>query len=69
MINQGLKFGAGFPSPILLPPNVKVDGSEQSDTGTAILNLGPNASVFFLNTIVPIELKLGYSSRYTGKVA
>lgn len=67
MINQGLRFSAGLPITYITTPNFKVDGTEVNDSGTAILNLGPNASVFFLNTIVPIELKLGYSFPVYGK--
>jgi hypothetical protein len=67
MINQGLKFGAGLPITYITTPNIKLGGSEIADSSTAVLNLGPNASVFFLNTIVPVELKLGYSFPVYGK--
>jgi hypothetical protein len=67
LINQGLKFGAGLPITYVTTPNFKVDGTEQSNTGTTLLSLGPNASIFFLNTLLPVELKLGYSFPVYGK--
>ncbi len=67
LINQGLQFGAGLPITYITTPNYKVDGTEVSDTGTAVLNLGPNASIFFLNTLLPVEFKLGYTFPVYGK--
>lgn len=67
LIKEGLKVGAGLPITYVTTPNYKVDGTEQSDTATAVLNVGPNASVFFLSSIVPVELKLGYTFPVYGK--
>ncbi|AEJ18900.1 hypothetical protein [Gracilinema caldarium] len=67
LIDQGLKMSAGLPITYITTPDVKIDGDKVKDTATASLTLGPNASIFFLNTLLPVELQLGYTFPVYGK--
>ena len=61
MVADGLQFSAGLPITYVTTPDIKIDGTASADSSTAVINLGPNASVFFLKALLPVELKLGYS--------
>jgi hypothetical protein len=67
LIDKGLKMSAGLPITYITTPDIKVDGDKVDDTATASLTLGPNASVMFLNTLLPVELQLGYTFPIYGK--
>ncbi len=76
MIADGLEFGAGLPFTYKLNPGLTVSGDKYNAITAAnnfavdasnSLTVGPNVSLFFQKTFLPIEAKLGYTLPLAGK--
>jgi hypothetical protein len=72
MLNDSIEFEAGLPFTYTASPaasvsddTYKVFSDEYVDSH--LLTMGPNASLFFQKTFIPLELKLGYSFPLLGK--
>jgi hypothetical protein len=60
MVSDGMKLSASVPATYTMTPDKEVDGEAQDDTASSSLNIGPNASMFFMKSPIPFELKLQY---------
>ena len=78
MISDGLELSAGLPVSYNMTPEVSMGGNStlpsalQSsaytpEKATSYLTVGPNASLFFQKTFLPIELKVGYTIPLAGE--
>jgi len=79
MLNEGIEFEAGLPFTYTASPGAKVSDDTYdiySDKTKAVysetqashlLTLGPNVSLFFQKTFIPLELELGYTFPLLGK--
>jgi hypothetical protein len=71
MISDGLQLSAGVPITYSMAPALSVSGDTHAGFGgqeaSNILTLGPNASLFFQKTFLPIEIKAGYTLPLLGK--
>jgi hypothetical protein len=74
MLNEGLEFGASLPFTYTMNPAVEVSGDTYKSFATRDdldssyrLSVGPNVSLFFQKSFLPIELKTGYTIPLAGK--
>lgn len=77
MVSDGIQFSAGLPITFITTPDISFDKSistllagkydPNSYKSSSTLSLGPNASFFFMKSLLPVELKLGYSFPVYGK--
>jgi hypothetical protein len=71
MVGDGLEFSAGLPFTYTYSPAVSASddtyGAYDSTSASHLLTLGPNASLFFQKTFLPVELKLGYTLPLLGQ--
>jgi hypothetical protein len=72
MLNEGIEFEAGLPFTYTAAPALSVSGDElvqaYSDLNAShLLTMGPNVSLFFQKTFIPLELELGYTFPLLGK--
>jgi hypothetical protein len=66
MINEGMRLAGGLPFTYTMSPDKEVNGETVDDSASNLLKIGPSASLFFMKTTVPFEVKLGYSLPLTG---
>jgi hypothetical protein len=76
MLGEGLQFSAGLPVTYKTTAGITVDGDAIHPLTAAggfpvesayTMSVGPNVSMFFQKTFLPIELKLGYTLPVAGK--
>lgn len=73
MLSDGLELSAGLPLTYEMIPATTLAGDTVSavafaaDPDKNILTIGPNASLFFQKTFLPIEIKAGYMLPLMGK--
>jgi hypothetical protein len=66
MIGDGLKLSAGVPVTYTASPETKWNGTGKDDA-SYLLTVGPNASLFFQKTLLPLEVKVGYTLPLMGE--
>jgi hypothetical protein len=71
MISDGLQFESGLPITLTMSPARSASNDTydvySSEEASNLLTVGPNVSLFFQKTFLPLELKLGYSLPLMGK--
>jgi hypothetical protein len=71
MLNEGIEFEAGLPFTYTASPALNVSDDTYdvyADTNAShLLTMGPNVSLFFQKTFIPLELELGYTFPLLGK--
>ncbi|HTX74182.1 MAG TPA: hypothetical protein VMC79_15230, partial [Rectinemataceae bacterium] len=71
MISDGLELEAGVPVTYTMSPKEDVSGDTYAaytpNPDTNLLTVGPNVSLFFQKTFLPIEVKVGYTLPLMGK--
>jgi hypothetical protein len=60
MMGDGLRFGASLPLTYTMTPDLEIDGETVKDSASSLFQVGPNVSVFFLKSPVPVEVKAQY---------
>jgi len=64
-IGEGLNFSAGLPVTYSLTPVTTVSGDSLhpliAPVATNLLSIGPNVSIMTLKTLLPLQLKVGYT--------
>ena len=67
MLMDGIRLGVGVPLTFTMSPEVKYNDTAQADTDSHLLAVGPNVSIFLMNSPVPIEFKAGFTLPLLGK--
>lgn len=60
MVSDGMRFSASLPVTYSMSPDMEINGEKVDDSASNLLSVGPNASMFFMKSVVPFELKLAY---------
>ncbi len=67
MVSDGIRLGVAVPVTYVMTPERKIDDTSIDDSNTHILKVGPNVSLFLMNSPVPLEFELFYSLPLIGK--
>ncbi len=66
MVSDGVTFGAGLPVRYTMIGESKFDGEAVEDTGSTLMSIAPNVSIFLMKAAVPTEIALQYNMPLSG---
>ena len=69
MMLGGSRLGIELPITFSMSPEIKRDDTEVTDTDSYLLSVSPAVSLFLMQFVVPLELKVGYTLPLIGKNA